>query len=289
MSRTRSAIVVRIEHEVLVILGLAIGLILVTYVWPNHAVRVALGLLCCIALPGYMLLAALFPSRDDLGTVERSAFSFGLSVIMMILLGLLLNYSPWGISLESVLVVVISFILLCSGAAYYRRKNLCRDMQSVVRLDLPTSHWQDIDRVGKWLTASLVLSIVVAIGVFVYATGRPKRAETFTEFYVLGPSGMAESYAREVVVGEAVHLVVGVANYEHDDVLYHIEIDNGTSRASLASFQLGHEAKWEQDYSFALNEPGENRKVTFLLRRDDDVMPYRSLHLWFTVRKMDDP
>jgi len=59
-------------------------------------VRVLLGLLLVLFLPGYSLIAALFPRRDDLDGIERIALSFGLSIAVVPLLGLALNYTQYG-------------------------------------------------------------------------------------------------------------------------------------------------------------------------------------------------
>jgi hypothetical protein len=46
-------------------------------------VRVLLGLLLVLFLPGYSLIAALFPRRDDPDGIERIALSFGLSIAVV--------------------------------------------------------------------------------------------------------------------------------------------------------------------------------------------------------------
>ena len=60
-------------------------------------VRVALGLVVLLA-PGYVLMQTLFARRDDVDGVERLALTLSLSIAAVPLLGLLLNWSPWGSS-----------------------------------------------------------------------------------------------------------------------------------------------------------------------------------------------
>jgi len=55
-------------------------------------------------------------------------------------------------------------------------------------------------------------------------------------------------------------------------------------RVLLAEIQLPHDEDWKQHFSFTLQEPGENKKVSFLLYRGDQEEPYRELHLWITAR-----
>ena len=84
-------------------------------------VRVLLGLLLVLFLPGYSLIAALFPRRDDLDGIERIALSFGLSIAVVPLLGLALNYTPFGIRLVPVLLGLSLFTVLLAVVAGVRR------------------------------------------------------------------------------------------------------------------------------------------------------------------------
>jgi uncharacterized membrane protein len=87
-------------------------------------VRVVLGLLLVLFLPGYSLIAALFPRKDDLDGIERIALSFGLSIAVVPLLGLALNYTPFGIRLMPILVVLSVFTVSLAVIAYLQRRGL---------------------------------------------------------------------------------------------------------------------------------------------------------------------
>jgi len=54
-------------------------------------VRIILGLPLVLFLPGYSLIATLFPRKDDLDAIKRIALSFGLSITITPLLGLALK------------------------------------------------------------------------------------------------------------------------------------------------------------------------------------------------------
>ena len=84
-------------------------------------VRVLLGLLLVLFLPGYSLVAALFPRKDDLDGIERIALSFGLSIAVVPLIGLALNYTPLGIRLVPVLLGLSLFTVLLAVVAGVRR------------------------------------------------------------------------------------------------------------------------------------------------------------------------
>lgn len=88
---------------------------------PFIYIRYVVGTIFALYLPGYTLLEALFPVRGDIDALERLAFSIGLSLVLIPLVGLALNYTPWGIRLTSMLtsLTILSIGLSILGA--YRK------------------------------------------------------------------------------------------------------------------------------------------------------------------------
>ena len=87
-------------------------------------VRIILGLPLVLFLPGYALIAALFIRKDDLDAIERIALSFGLSIAVSPLLGLGLNYTPFGIRLTPILIVLSVFTISLALGACVRRSRI---------------------------------------------------------------------------------------------------------------------------------------------------------------------
>ncbi|KAF5436468.1 putative membrane protein, partial [Candidatus Methanophagaceae archaeon] len=87
-------------------------------------VRIILGLPLVLFLPGYSLIALMFPRKDDLDGIERVALSFGLSIAVVPLLCLTLNYTPCGIRLLPILTVLSVFTVSLAICAYVRRSKL---------------------------------------------------------------------------------------------------------------------------------------------------------------------
>ena len=94
--------------------------------------RIILGLPLVLFLPGYALIAALFPRKDDLDGIERVALSFGLSIAVVPLLGLALNYTPFGIRLSPILIVLSIFTISLALGAYVRRSVIPEEDRFVV-------------------------------------------------------------------------------------------------------------------------------------------------------------
>jgi uncharacterized membrane protein len=71
--------------------------------------RVIFALPMILFIPGYILIAALFPDNEDLDGIERFALSFGLSLAIVPLIGLVLNYTPFGIHLDPFVISLVAF------------------------------------------------------------------------------------------------------------------------------------------------------------------------------------
>jgi hypothetical protein len=74
--------------------------------------RWILGSIFVLFIPGYVTVQVLFPGSSDLNSIERFALSIGLSLAIIMFVGLLLNYTPWGIRLDP---IVITLTILTIG------------------------------------------------------------------------------------------------------------------------------------------------------------------------------
>jgi hypothetical protein len=88
--------------------------------WPWLYLRYVVGMGFAVWVPGYSLVKALFPAGGTgtgAGVAERFALGFGLSLALVALVGLLLDYSPWGVRLVPVVVTldVLTVVLATVG------------------------------------------------------------------------------------------------------------------------------------------------------------------------------
>ncbi|HPR65533.1 MAG TPA: DUF1616 domain-containing protein [Methanothrix sp.] len=84
-------------------------------------IRAVLGLPLVLFVPGYVLISALFPEKTELDLIERLALSMGLSICVVIFIGLGLNYTPWGIRLGPILFFVAAVTFGLTAISAYRR------------------------------------------------------------------------------------------------------------------------------------------------------------------------
>jgi len=139
-------------------------------------------------------------------------------------------------------------------------------------------------KLDKVLTVFLIGAIVAAIGTLIYVISTPKVGEKFTEFYILGEGGKAADYPKKLVLGEKGYVILGIINHEYKSVNYTTKVLIGNKEnQSIAPIALKNKEKWEKKIAFTLIAPGEDIKVEFLLFKDDQPEPYRSLHLWIDV------
>jgi uncharacterized membrane protein len=78
-------------------------------------------------LPGYTFIKALFPtsvpiktSSENIDTIERVALSLGMSLALTPIVGLILNYTPWGIRLTPVTLSLLALTVVFATAAILR-------------------------------------------------------------------------------------------------------------------------------------------------------------------------
>jgi uncharacterized membrane protein len=272
--------------ELLIIVVLSLILVPLV-ILASGALRIVLGLAFILFFPGYTLVAAFFPRKGDLGGVERLALSFGLSIAVVPLIGLVLNYTPWGIRLYPIMLSVLGFIIILTAVALYRRSRIPSGERYAPRLSFtPAALGRSWANQGQWdriLTIVLAAAIICAIGTLGYAIAKPKVGEKFTEFYILGPEAKAENYPRELTIGENAGVMLGIVNQEQETTSYRVEVViAGEKVADIEPVALAYGEKWEQMVNIAPTRAGPGQKAEFILYKGAE--PYRTLHLWIDVK-----
>jgi len=277
--------------------------------------RILLGVAMVLFVPGYALIAALFPAKGDLDGIERVALSFGLSIAVVPLIGLALNYTPWGIRLDPILASLTVFTLAMTAIAWYRRLLLpagdrfsvpARAMLGAARLELFDP---EASRLDRGLSVVLVVAIVAALATTAYVIAVPKEGEHFTEFYILGPGGKAADYPTDFPAASTQSLMIGVGNHEYREIPYTVEalalnqtFDPATNTSTIHAVEpldrfvvtVPHNETRELAWDFSVPSTNYNR-IEFLLFNEtipgEDVVgqnrinaSYRDLHLWVRAR-----
>lgn len=267
----------------------------------NTILKSILGTVAILFIPGYVLIAALFPKKT-LGNVERIAISLGSNIVVVPLLGLILNFT-FGIGPIPVLVTLCIYTIIMILIAMYQRGKLSDeerfsiDIQSVYEI-VNNELFRSKDRKDTVLTVILILSIISAMGMVYFAITIPKTGERFTEFYVLNSSEKAQ-YPTNLKLYTPTTFIIGVTNHEYTDVNYIVQTVFNKDIMGSEKITLKHNNTWKKDITFTPNKEGVDSKIEFLLFKENstgstennvenignDTIPYRKLYLYVDVVK----
>jgi uncharacterized membrane protein len=261
---------------------LGVLLVIAIAVFPEESlVRPVIGLIFMLFFPGYTLTSALFPKKKDLDGIERVTLSVGLSIAVVCLVALILNYTPFGITLYPILVSMFFFTFLMSLTTANRRKSISANDRFAPSFSIP--QLRKLSKVDKILLVAVIAVVVISGGLI--ATFVNTQKQQFTDFYVLGPGGKAEGYPTNLTLGDSGTVILGVVNHEYQDVTYNIVVKlSNETIGTINNVRLSHEKRWEQTYTFTPAKAGDNMKLEFFLFREGITEPYHSLHLWISVK-----
>ncbi len=207
-------------------------------------VRILSGLLLVLVVPGYALIAALFPrsqpilarspeasstffgrsgaeADDEARGLVRLTLSLATSVAVTSLVGIALGAMAV-FSTRSLAVGLAGVTLACSVVAFVRRTGLSTEEQYVPTIasgagSLVRSIGQG-SRLGGVIRVFVIASLLVSMGSAAYAVSVPQQGETPTELYLLteNESGAltANGYPDDLQSGQPQTVHVGVRNYE---------------------------------------------------------------------------
>ncbi|MBI4232830.1 MAG: DUF1616 domain-containing protein [Chloroflexi bacterium] len=260
-------------------------LVLVTYQVHLRVLQVLLGLPFVLFWPGYAVVSALFPRKRELPGIERLILGVGVSIALTSLLGLALNFTPWGVRLTPILVAIAAVVVVAGAGAYLRR--LPAAPEERVNLVIP---WP---RLRGLVTTPLNLALIALVGFSLVAFGvvvgvklTQPVGEPFSEFYLLGPKGKAEEYPQQLFAGQSALVVVGIVNRERKDMEYLIKgFADGEGEVPLAGpIALGPGERWEEPVRFQLARSAERIRYDFRLYKAGFNEPSSILYLWVNVR-----
>jgi uncharacterized membrane protein len=227
---------------------------------------------------------------NGINKLERIGLSFGFSIALVSLLGLVLNFTPWGIQLASVLISQLILIECFGFIALYRWSTTHPEKRQTISLDF--SQFRYSKKSEKILTIFVFLSLFLAVSSIVYIIVQPKSGEAFTNFYLLPPNGNTIDYPRDILAGQDTNIILGLINHEYKTMSYTIEVwlinettlYNESTKTNETIYNhawfmnettviLDHTEitneknltkKWQYNYTFKINTIG-HYKLAFLL------------------------
>jgi len=259
---------------------LAFTLILVPItLFTTGPARIILGLLFILFIPGYTLTIALFTKKGSLDVIERTALSFGLSIAVISLLALALNYTSWGIRLDPIVIGIAIIVLIALCISLYKHFNLPKDQRFEPHFHINISKFREQNRLYIALLCMLLIAVIVSIGLLAFIITTPIAEEGFTKFYIREPELDEEGISQELVLVEN-RIIIGIVNFENKATIYSIEIENDSEIVQeIGPISLNHRGQWEETIILSPSEFNVDQIFEFLLYREYYSGPYHSLLL----------
>jgi len=290
-------------------LVVAAALAAVAPVVRSSPVRAGLGLVLALVLPGYAVVAALFPvgtdETDTLDAVERLGLAVGASVAISVCWGVLLSATvglsaDWvvgGLSVVTVAGVAAALVRddgRQTGGAGGRRRRTSPPEWSLEGGRLPRL------RTGS-LVAVLVVSLV-ASGVLLSGVPRPAPTEVYLSDDPTGEGSAIDGAPTEFVAGEPRPVPVTIVNHAPESRSYTVvyvvqEVEPGTrTRAAplnvTAERELGRVTREVPggeatvvDRALAPSVSRVPLRLVVRVYRDDPTVtaPTQTVHVWVEV------
>lgn len=267
-----------IPLDILIILIWTIVAFLFTITSNDSIIRTILGIPTVLFIPGYILLAVLFPKKDDLGNIERISLSLGSSIIVISIIGLILNFT-FGIKLIPMLIVLYLYTIILGIVTIHRRERLSEEQRFSVSFH-NIKNRTNMSSTDKILTIALLVMISIASSMIYYTLTVPKIGERFTEFYILDSTGKM-NYGTNLKINNPVNYQIGIINHEYTTMNYTIKTLLGGDTLTTKELTLGHNDVWQNDITIIPHKSGNDMELKFQLFKDNNfTQPYRELYLW---------
>lgn len=284
------------------IVGIIVALLLLPFAVAGIGgpFRYLLALVLVFLVPGYMIAAALFPSDGELEWTRRLALGAGLSVASVALLGLLLDLTPWGLNVGTVVGALVVLSIGASLLAWERRLRVPPERRLSLAIEVSFPRWRDFRTLDRLLVIGVALAIVSGAGVVAFGLAHPPAPDRYTEFYLLDPNGGLANYTLGLNTTQSGSVIVGIHNVEGRSINYTVVVRlvgletvynattgrNETVEANstfLDSFSVDvtSGARSQSPYAFAIPVPGTYLVEFRLFLGSPQGSPYRfvSLHV----------
>jgi len=265
----------KIDHEAAAISIASIFIAALAFADAPLVLRLAPGVVGVALLPGYALSLAILPGHLD--RFDRIGLAFGLSLAVTIVAALVLDVTT-GLTQRALVAGLTLTTLTLSALAWIRRQ---RNARAIARSDGASDRatWR-----APEIATVLMLIVVGLIAFGGVATMLIATPTPTTEFYVLGPNGLAEGYPRNLRAGDTATITVGIANRERASARYRVSVQTADrTLVDMPPVDLAIGQDWRGQVSFALSDPAPDTEVRILLFKDGQSDAYRMLRLWINA------
>lgn len=246
----------RYSTDLWVVIGITIALNAAVFapVVRDTPLRIPLGFVFVMLVPGYAFVSALYPkhsrTEDDLSRggdrsaierfvtrsgitfTERILLSVGFSILLVSAIGYLFNFTSFGVRLVPILLSTSGFVLVATFVAAIMRRRTPAEH----RFRGPSTEWMDTIhsswfRRGDRTNTVLNIFLVVAIGFFAlsigYAVVGQPSADPYSELYLTSDDGemfTGQNVTSQLEPGTSQNIQIGVKNHEGQTMNYTVVV-----------------------------------------------------------------
>ena len=294
MKNIRKSLESTSDLDLILVLAVSGAAIVLTFtpVVNDTAMRSIIALPFLLFIPGYSFNAALFPGARDVEGLTRCALSLGISLALIPIVGFGLNYTTWGIRVESFAFCTAVITIVGTSIAYRRRHALPEEQRFSVSVKKATPLKKRLfpeseSRFDRNLTVIVIVVALLSIPTLAYLITSSKPTEAYTALSITPVDGKLAEYPTDFQLGQQKAVTVSVANHEGSDQTYKLvtTFGNGTNTQTLDSqvITVATNQVWKKNIDLRPDAVGTHMKIAFLLYEDNASIPYRDVYLWVNV------
>ncbi len=213
-----------------------------------------------VVLPGFVLTVALF-RHSLLTTAEQVLLSLGLSLVLAVLSGFVLDWTPWGLGTVSWLILLGSITLIAGGVAFFGpgRKRLFPAGGAGLQFNRSS--------LRPLILFSLAALIVIAALVVTRNSAMNQSTPGFTRLWLLPDNAASQDRLR-----------LGFNNQEATVTTYKLQVKSGsTNLQEWAAITLKPAEQWETTLALPPGLPSGGKIEASLYKAGAPAVVYRQV------------
>lgn len=236
--------------------------------FPEPGLLISIPLLFFIS--GYVLMIVFFQNAEFSG-LESIGLSIILSLCILVLMTLVMNWAGISINPTSFLIMLLSVngLILILGI-FFRTRN----PRSLIN--------NPVQNIYKVVIFVLVGVIVLT---FIYDSWASKPQEHITELSILSVNDDTSLPFFTKDQGDPYKFKVMVTNYEGNNENYSLQFEYDDNSETINLPLLGNGDSWSQEYDIKLDQTKDLHRLNLVLFKFGSNDPYRTVHLWVDSAK----
>ncbi|RLI70168.1 hypothetical protein DRO97_11110, partial [Archaeoglobales archaeon] len=174
--------------------------------------RIAFSLPLLLFIPGYVLICAMFPKKQELSLIERFTLSIGISIAIFVFDGFAISVTPWRFRPFSIVVSLSAITLLLTLITIAVRSRIPLNERYYIYFPIMDKNWTRKTKflfvMGIFLTISLII-LLICSKVIVYTIYPPQY------YYLVYSDFIVKFYDYIVVVASFLILALTIILVRH--------------------------------------------------------------------------